>query len=786
MDAFDQKLEEAAAADQFEDSDEEVQWDDPVPGDDSLTFGQEPLVEPSSSNGREIESPMQQQYPVEEKGFALLGLMGSSLPPMAVEVKDEWFYLDPQGSQQGPFKSVEMREWFEAGYFKPHLPIRFGREGTFTPLANQFSQGQVPFAGPPPVNQNIGLADAMRTEQERLLALQHEQHQRQQMLQLQQQQEHQRLQQLDREEKIRMEMQRLEIARQQQTHLFQQQQMLHQQQQRQQQQQHMLLQQQSAWQRSQREGIMSALGIFGGNQDVAAPAPSNNFQQPEMQIQFQSEFRTRHHMEAQDAGLRDQNQGIMGRDSDNMWPQASMQQMPLASEMINQQQPVPERMASSGPSFDAWGGSTAESEESFLLRAIESEDKRRTANEESNVSRDQVQSIISSESSAATSRTESAHTSPAKQATQAPQKSPEKKSKVSSVRSVQKSDSTTKKDSPWVTGAAATKSLKDIQHEEQRALRKQMEEQSSTADLAHMGAQLKMMLGVDSMAGHEGGTSPAPAPGALTPASATASTSTAASAPSPSPWGASASVPQASQTSKQSLRDILAEEERLAQERAKQVTRAAPTSSHWMNVVAGNTVVPAVPKPSTRVLGPVPTSVLKSRQQVRTANGADAAAKKTANASTPSKAESDASFWNFGVAGKSDSSTPNVSVSNAFGSSSVSSELMSWCAKQLKAIGGREDLTLMEYCASLEDPGEIREYLAAYLGSTPRVSAFATEFIQRKKSGSSTKKSPSGKASPMNVQVLSNVEDDAGKKRGKRRSKGQKIDPSLLNYSVGN
>lgn len=725
---------------------------------------------------------MQQQFPVEEKGFSLLGLMGGSLPQMAVEVKDEWFYLDPQGSQQGPFKNAEMREWFEAGYFKPHLPIRFGREGAFTPLANQFLQGQLPFAGPPPVNQNIGLADAMRTEQERLLALQHEQHQQQQMLQLQQQQEHQRLQQLDREEKIRMEMQRLEIARQQQTHLFQQQQMLHQQQQQQQQQQHMLLQQQSAWQRSQREGIMSALGIFGGNQDIAAPAPSNNFQQPEMQVQFQSEFRARHHMEAQNVGLRDQSQGIMGRESSNMWPQTSMQQMPLASDMLNPQQPAPERMA---PSFDAWGGSTAESEESFLLRAIESEDKRRTMNDESNVSREQPQSVISSESSAATSRTQSAHTSPAKQATPAPHKSPEKKSKVSPVKSVKKSDSTAKRDSPWVTGSAATKSLKDIQHEEQRALRKQMEEQSSTADLAHMGAQLKMMLGVDALTGHETGASPAPS----APAPATASTAAPASTPSPSPWGVPATVPQASHASKQSLRDILAEEERLAQERAKQAARAVPTSSHWMNVVAGNTVAPAVPKPTTRVLGPVPTSVLKSRQQVRTTNGADGAsavAKKPVTASTPSKAESDASFWNFGAAGKSSSSPPEVSVSNAFGSNSVNSELMSWCAKQLKAIGGREDLTLMEYCASLEDPGEIREYLAAYLGSTPRVSAFATEFIQRKKSGSSTKKSPSGKASPMSAQAPSSVEDDAGKKRGKRRSKGQKIDPALLNYSVGN
>jgi hypothetical protein len=33
---------------------------------------------------------------------------------------------------------------------------------------------------------------------------------------------------------------------------------------------------------------------------------------------------------------------------------------------------------------------------------------------------------------------------------------------------------------------------------------------------------------------------------------------------------------------------------------------------------------------------------------------------------------------------------------------------------------------------TLQDPGEIRQYLSAYLGSTPQVNSFATEFINRK------------------------------------------------------
>ncbi|KAJ0393726.1 hypothetical protein P43SY_004927 [Pythium insidiosum] len=88
----------------------------------------------------------------------------------------------------------------------------------------------------------------------------------------------------------------------------------------------------------------------------------------------------------------------------------------------------------------------------------------------------------------------------------------------------------------------------------------------------------------------------------------------------------------------------------------------------------------------------------------------------------------------------------------------------------LKAINGSEDLTLVEYCATLEDPGEIREYLAAYLGSTPRVSAFATEFIQRKKSMPASSKKSATAADASDA-----ADANGAAKKSKRRSKGQKI-----------
>ena len=50
------------------------------------------------------------------------------------------------------------------------------------------------------------------------------------------------------------------------------------------------------------------------------------------------------------------------------------------------------------------------------------------------------------------------------------------------------------------------------------------------------------------------------------------------------------------------------------------------------------------------------------------------------------------------------------------------------------------DITLLEICLSMNANSEIREYLADILGSTPIVSAFASEFIKRKEKVNASKK----------------------------------------------
>ena len=59
----------------------------------------------------------------------------------------------------------------------------------------------------------------------------------------------------------------------------------------------------------------------------------------------------------------------------------------------------------------------------------------------------------------------------------------------------------------------------------------------------------------------------------------------------------------------------------------------------------------------------------------------------------------------------------------------MSPAMASWASQQLKKMNGKDDLTLLEFCMSLSDASEIRQYLAAYLGSTPEVRRFVVVWL---------------------------------------------------------
>ncbi|XP_035375548.1 GRB10-interacting GYF protein 1 isoform X3 [Electrophorus electricus] len=75
--------------------------------------------------------------------------------PLTHDSAMKWFYKDPQGEIQGPFSTIEMCEWFQAGYFCMTLLVKRGCDEGFQPLGDVIKMwGRVPFApgpSPPPL-----------------------------------------------------------------------------------------------------------------------------------------------------------------------------------------------------------------------------------------------------------------------------------------------------------------------------------------------------------------------------------------------------------------------------------------------------------------------------------------------------------------------------------------------------------------------------------------------------------------------------------------------------------
>ncbi|CAK4658987.1 hypothetical protein LEN26_005679 [Aphanomyces euteiches] len=634
---------------------------------------------------------------------------------------DAWFYLDPQGLQQGPFKSAEMREWFEAGYFKPHLPIRFGHEGEFASLANHFRHGQIPFSTiPSPTPQQSLLEQQKAAAHQQQLLLQKQQLEQQQFLatQLQQQRllEQRRLQ----EERMRIEMQRLELNhaahQQEQARLGMLQQQFHYG-------QNTLGVVGSGWPRQTlprdniiagpRDSMMGGLGMYGAPQPHVVesgptefPAPSwNTKEEPSGQSLWNASAKNDPELGSWGKTAEVEQQPAWAK-PDNSW-----------NKEVTPQAPVP-----------SWGKQeSAQPSTPNVLSGWNKPEAPQSSPTSWTKTPEPPAPAPSSWGKADTSQplNGSWGKQPSLEAISRPEETPLHETRE---------EKTIKEEtaSGWEVPAPETPSLKQIQQEEQEEMRRrlkpiqakvqaqpkpqpaqqavqpakqpQQEPPAQQPHLADMGQQLKRMLGV---------SNPSP----------------------PKSWNAAPSpVPV---TRSLSLRDIQAEEERLAQ--LKRQDRPAPVS-RWSSVVTGTTPTPTVVPPAPR---PAPVEVT----------------------TTPPK-DRDANFWNFDSASSSASqqavsrsTTPSVSAQNS------SDDLISWSAKQVKKLGGPDDLTLIQLCATLEDPSEIREYLSANLGSTPKVSAFATEFIQRKKQLAGKKQSSN--------------------ESFQKKKKGQKVDPSLLSYSVG-
>ena len=261
---------------------------------------------------------------------------------------------------------------------------------------------------------------------------------------------------------------------------------------------------------------------------------------------------------------------------------------------------------------------------------------------------------------------------------------------------------------------------------------------SAASGANESSAQLKMMLGLSGVGGAgnvPGATStsaPTPAPTPVVPRKVvdpkpeqSKKKSKAAVAPSPpiaeteskpapppeSPWGGAAQTAK-----KKSMSEIQKEEARAAAIAAMQRESSRSSSSGWANVAASKGGTSGWTSGTARA---APAAVV-TRPQVPQA---------TASPRTTRKSVVDVAAANMQTAPQQTST--KSSTADDFGAK-MSPALEKWCKEQMMKLNGTDDLTLVSFCMSLDDPNEIRQYLAAYLGSSPSVNNFATEFINRK------------------------------------------------------
>ena len=609
-------------------------------------------------------------------------------------VEDVWFYLDPQGNQQGMFKSSEMRDWFEAGYFKPNLPIRKGHSGVFTPLAALFVNGQSPFAlsSSPLASSNNNSNNFGQLFQQ---DAQEQQHQMERQRRAQQQQ----LEMQKQEQQRQLEMQEQQRRAQQQ-----QQQALEQQQQQMQDQQRQMMEQQRVLEQQRQQQLY-----------LEQQAQAQRRQMMEAQIQSEQQHRLKQQQQMEET-LR------------------------LEQQKILRQQQQQQASSNASSSF-GWGLGG-------------------------------VQVGTTESSSSPSSSLNPSPTAPQPQQSQ-PSWGTVPLQKGGSLKEIQAEEAIAaakalKKElqvqQQLEAEAAAQAKAAPVTMAERLALAANQQQQNGPAEstnLANMGAQLKMMLGVAQPPPVSSNKQPQP-----TPSPAVATTNG---------WN---NPPQAVMAVKKTMKEILEEEEQARREQVGKSNNGGSLmpvskSSKWASIVTGgggSSSTGLIPSSQQKLMlaqkpKPQPTQILK---------------KQPVTSETSSPCSEDATFWNFeSKAGVPSSATPVAPASTpaaAAAAAPQTNEFMNWVSMRIKKLGGMEDTSLMTFCASLEDPTEIREYIAGYLGSTPAVSAFATEFIQRKKLIKSKKQTTS-------ASTVAGSSSTSGKNKRRSKKKGQKLDASLLGFS---
>eukprot|EP00854_Cymbomonas_tetramitiformis_P000683 gene683-1138_t len=122
-----------------------------------------------------------------------------------------------------------------------------------------------------------------------------------------------------------------------------------------------------------------------------------------------------------------------------------------------------------------------------------------------------------------------------------------------------------------------------------------------------------------------------------------------------------------------------------------------------------------------------------------------------------------------------------------------------WAESHMSSITGSTDTTLIDFLLTLPSDGEVMEYMGMYLGKSPNVTAYATEFIKRKRQlgvnpsqeaaiFSEVSSVPPGNTAQTQAwqpaATFNNNDDQWEKKKVKSKGKKAAVDPNLLGFQV--
>ncbi|GBG24893.1 GRB10-interacting GYF protein 2 [Hondaea fermentalgiana] len=670
------------------------------------------IVPPAGGSGGSMPGMAMQPAPAPGMGMPTSMLA----PPPALS--NEWFYRDPQGNVQGPFKSEEMREWLQHGYFNPDLLVRRGHgNDPFAPLGQQFpdarkaftaegdaevqmrmlQQQQQPgsfwqmgqnmpplqqphlgmqqaFGGPAPSSQND---DAQaRLKQEQRQAEERARAEKEKAEWEARERERQERERQEREERERQEREREEEQK-----------------------------------RKEQEDLERKR-----QEQEAAEAAARAKAEAERRVREEEEERQRKAQEEEEArkaaaaaaAAAAAEEEEARRQQQLLLQQQQEQQAALEAERLRKAQEEQARIEEERRKAEekpAWGGvSNAPSTSALSLKEIQELEQREATRSRPEGMNQSMASRIAQAAGVAGGRLNLAASSSAPQAS-SPQNQPVQQPRASPTST------------PPVAPASPVESSKPVG--------------AHGGTLDEMSVDLRAMLGVSAPGGNKQKKSQK------------ANTGAAAAAASKPAWGGT--PPSSSGTSNRSLKEIQEEEARrvaavqkqqalllkqqqqqqkaLQQQQQQQAQSRAPPGS-WASTAAqptnnngdGWTISHkgrAVPTgtPQTSRVGKVKA---KPSSAAPTAAAPAAATPVMQQQSHQQDDENDDFF----------ESTPDN-----FGKE-MSRDMRKWCEGQAPKIGAT--MTLIDFCYSLEDASDIRETLRDYLGSTPLVSSFASEFIARK------------------------------------------------------